>query len=256
MPKPKEIIVTDHIILPPERMPKMLHPHFDNTANIVGNLSIYIWVSKSDPLPFFLGIGTELESYGTIHKNSLNKLLLQQMYRNIVGNKFQCLIIQRRISYQYALCYFDYLYDLFKNRQHESNRPGLLTNKHYQRPAIFNPHFHLPNTEKPHPATNTNHPSHAHLHPSNQLPFFDAAGIPDDPDKLSSATYLFTTLLNEYTTTTDMHPLPPGSPEHLAMRQCYKTELASKLEIQRKNEENYQRQKVLREAARKKLSNE
>jgi hypothetical protein len=236
MPKPKETIITDHIILPQEMMPRIVHPHFDNTANIVGNLSVYLWVSKSDPLPFFLGIGTELEAHSTLHKNALNKQLLQQIYRNIVGTKFQCLIIQRRISYCYALCYFDYLYDLFKNRQHESNRPGLLCNKHYQRPAVHQLAF------PPNPPTT--------------LPFFEAAGIPDDPIKLEEAAFLFTTILNQYTTNKDMNPLPPGSPEHLAMRQSYKTELASKLEIQRKNEENYQRQKALREQARKKLSGE
>ena len=122
MTRPKETVHTTHIILPPEKSVKLASPHFNPVIPQPPDYCVYLWATKSDPTPFYIGVGSEYQAYELIHRTETNGYMLHQTFRNIVGEDFLCIIAKRRIIMNEAYACLHYLY----NKQIDPANPDIL----------------------------------------------------------------------------------------------------------------------------------
>lgn len=137
MTRPKQTLVTTHRHLP-QRIVKLLGPRFnDENTHIplsliakdttIETYCVYLWATKSNPMPFFMGIGTEFQAYEQFHRYPNGKYTVSQMFRNIVGNNFLCLVIDRYMTKDYAQSLFHYMYKHLTGHNDPTHKDMLFT---------------------------------------------------------------------------------------------------------------------------------
>lgn len=222
MPRPKLQIVTDHILFPRDNVPTITSPHLPtNDKQLYGNLCVYMWVSKKDSVPFFIGIGTKEHSHLTIHRiPGTRKNTIQQMYREIVGTDFLSLIVASNNSYIYSLPIFKCLYDHYKAVSPEA--------------CCCNPPYD----------------------PLIDTPFLLDYPPTSDPLQLEAYRVQCLKCIAEHTVHNKYIPSSPESVGALQARRHYQKELSLKLQKQNINDETYKRYQEARDEARKRALGE
>jgi hypothetical protein len=129
MTKNRETVYTTHYTLPPEKAPEIVGPHTGPTHPRAGTWCVYLWASKQDHLPFYLGIGTEFQAYELIHKNDTGRFTVHQTYRNLLKADFLCLLVHKYLDHNHALSMCHYLYHHLTNLEEPSNKGALFTQK-------------------------------------------------------------------------------------------------------------------------------
>lgn len=126
MTRPREANYTTNFSLFQEKKPLLSSDRFevnpipspDHPAHshlqAPNQYTVYLWVSKNDHLPFYIGIGSEFQAYEMTHKKSGGQLAAHQFYRNIVGKDFICLFLDKHLTEIYAHSLFHYAYHYYK----------------------------------------------------------------------------------------------------------------------------------------------
>jgi len=222
MPRPKLQIVTDSVTFPKENVP-VIHSDFfpPDPKHLQGHLCVYMWVSKKDVLPFFIGIGTREHAHLTIHRiPGTRKNTIQQIYREIVGPDFLCLIVSTSHSYFYALPLFKSIYTHYKNVSRES----FSTNPPYD--------FTV------------------------ETPFLDDYPPSMNPMEVKAYRDRSLQIMLNHSITNMFLPSSPESIGNVQARRHYELELATKLQKQTINDKTYIRYQEAREEARRKALGE
>lgn len=128
MTREKEVVCKDHIILPPESV-EITGPHFNPTIPLPNDHCVYLWASKIDPLPFYLGIGSEFQAYELVHRYESNQYTLHQMVRNIINTNFICILVKKDINKNHAYSLYHYLYHKLKASKDPTHKDILFTMK-------------------------------------------------------------------------------------------------------------------------------
>ncbi len=217
MPRPKLQIVTDHVLMPRDNVPTIEAPSFPEDKKLLrGHLTVYLWVSKLDMIPFFIGIGTREHAHLTIQRiPGTRKNTIQQIYRELVGTDFLCIFVETGLSYIYALPLFGTLYKHYKTISPDSFR----CNEPYN------------------PLTDT--------------PFLEDYPPSKDPNVCNKYREGCLEIMKNHTVSNMYFTSLPESIGCLRARRHYETQLVEKLQKQKINDSTYERYQESREQARR-----